>query len=118
MRYLVCGGIGMAAVITALVFCSLSAALMFGLGRRKRQPCAVAAVVILCGRDKKAAQKAVKAYYYEELFERAELRRRIFLLCDEESLNELSELEERYPLVKVTAKSDLSLIIRHLEKGS
>ena len=115
MRYLVRGGIIMAAVIAALGFCLLSLALMFGLGRRKRQPCAVAAVVILCGRDKKAAQKAVKAYYYEELFE---LRRRIFLLCDEESLNELSELEERYPLVKVTAKSDLSLIIRHLEKGS
>ena len=118
MIYLVCGGIIMAAVIAALGFCLLSLALMFGLGRRKRQPCAVAAVVILCGRDKKAAQKAVKAYYFEELFERAELRRRIFLLCDDENIGELSELEERYPLVKVTARSDLSLIIRHLEKGS
>ena len=108
----------MAAVIAALGFCLLSLALMFGLGRRKRQPCSVAAVVILCGRDKKAAQKAVKAYYFEELLERAELRRRIFLLCDDENIGEMSELEERYPLVKVTARSDLSLIIRHLEKGS
>ncbi len=108
----------MTAVVLAIGFCLLSAAVVFGLGRRKRRPGAGAAVVVFCGSDKKAAIGAVRAYYYEELFERTELRRRIFLVCRDDELKALLWLEEKYPLLKVISKSDMSVITRILEKGS
>jgi hypothetical protein len=71
--------------------------------------------------DLENLSRLVKSYYWEEVFETDGLAREIILVttdsCDERAYSAAKDLEEKYPIVRVTEISQLENYIRSSVNG-
>ncbi len=103
----------MTAAIVIMIMAALSALLVVFTGRRKRCAYNKGFIVIPYRGDFRELEMTVKCYYYEELFESAEYRRRIIVVYKNNG-SDCLPLADRFGYIEVVSEDGL---IRLLEKS-
>ena len=97
----------MAGLAAAIFLCVVTLLLLFGLSRRRQFSEHRAYIVIPYDGDINSLEAAVRAYYYEEMFESAEYRRAIIVSCHDGEKSEIAYISNKYPSIKIVNETQL-----------
>ncbi|MBR1423425.1 MAG: hypothetical protein IJ571_08305 [Ruminococcus sp.] len=104
----------MAAAIVVLVFVAVSVFVVLFTGRRKSCACNKGYIVVPYRGDMKELEMTVKSYYYEELFESAEYRRKIVVVYKDDE-DECLELYDKFGFIDLVSEDCLAQYLRKTE---